>query len=196
MTVDFDEARALAAAQDGDREAFGWLVERYQRVAYRAAYLVVRDETAAEEVAQDGFVRAFRSLHRFRAEEPFRPWLLQIVSNLARNELRARGRRRGLLGRLLRGDLPPTDPGPAPAHEAGERAEALLAAIAELSPEDQEVLHLRYYLELPEREIAAAIGQQPGTVKSRLSRAKERLRATIEDRYAGLRPDANGDGAS
>jgi len=101
-----------------------------------------------------------------------------------------------LLGRLLRGDLPPTDPGPAPAYEAGERAEALLAAIAELSAEDQEVLHLRYYLELPEREIAAAIGQQPGTVKSRLSRAKERLRATIEDRYAGLRPDANGDGAS
>ena len=196
MTVEFDEVRALAAAQDGDREAFGWLVERYQRVAYRAAYLVVRDETAAEEVAQDGFVRAFRSLHRFRAEEPFRPWLLQIVSNLARNELRARGRRRGLLGRLLRGDAPPTDPGPAPAHEAGARAEALLTAIAELSAEDQEVLHLRYYLELPEREIAAAIGQRPGTVKSRLSRAKERLRATIDEHYAGLRPDSTGGGAS
>ena len=73
MTVDFDEASALAAAREGDTEAFGRIVERYQQVAYRAAYLVVRDQTAAEEVAQDGFVRAYRGLHRFRIGEPFRP---------------------------------------------------------------------------------------------------------------------------
>ena len=73
--------------------------------------------------------------------------------------------------------------------EDAERSEQLLAAIGELSREDQEVLHLRYYLDLPEREIAATIGQRPGTVKSRLSRARERLRETIEDGYAGLRPE-------
>ncbi len=190
MTVDFDEASALAAAQDGDTEAFGRLVERYQDVAYRAAYLVVRDATAAEEVAQDGFVRAYRSLHRFRSGAPFRPWLLRIVSNLARNELRARGRRRGLLGRLLRGDAPPADPGPAPAAEARERAELLLAAIGELPHHDQEVLYLRYYLDLPEREIADAIGRRPGTVKSRLSRASTRLRVVIEQHYPDLGPSA------
>jgi RNA polymerase sigma-70 factor (ECF subfamily) len=190
VTVDFDEPSALAAAQDGDTEAFGRLVERYQDVAYRAAYLVVRDATAAEEVAQDGFVRAYRSLHRFRSGAPFRPWLLQIVSNLARNELRARGRRRGLLGRLLRGDAPPVDPGPAPAAEAREGVELLLAAIAELPHDDQEVLYLRYYLDLPEREIADAIGRRPGTVKSRLSRASTRLRVVIEQRYPVLGPSA------
>ena len=164
-------------------------MERYQQVAYRAAYLVVRDQAAAEEVAQDGFVRAYRGLQRFRIGEPFRPWLLRIVSNLARNELRARGRRRGLLGRLLGDDAPPPDPSPAVAVEDAERSEQLLAAIGELSREDQEVLHLRYYLDLPEREIAATIDQRPGTVKSRLSRARERLRETIEDGYAGLRPE-------
>lgn len=188
MTVEFDEASALAAAQEGDTEAFGRIVERYQQVAYRAAYLVLRDETAAEEVAQDGLVRAYRNLHRFRRGEPFRPWLLRIVGNLARNELRARGRRRGLLGRLLGGEEPTPDPGPALTLERGERAEALLAAIGHLSPEDQAVLHLRYYLDLPEREIAEVIGQRPGTVKSRLSRAKERLRVVIEQRYPTLRP--------
>jgi RNA polymerase sigma factor (sigma-70 family) len=188
VTVEFDEASALAAAREGDTEAFGRIVERYQQVAYRAAYLVVRDETAAEEVAQDGFVRAYRNLHRFQAGEPFRPWLLRIVGNLARNELRARGRRRGLLGRLLGGQEPTPEPGPALALERSERSEALLAAISELSRGDQEVLYLRYYLDLPEREIAEAIGQRPGTVKSRLSRAKRRLQSVIEQRYPFLRP--------
>jgi RNA polymerase sigma factor (sigma-70 family) len=188
LTVEFDEASALAAAQEGDAEAFGRVVERYQQVVYRAAYLVVRDEAAAEEVAQDGLVRAYRNLHRFRVGEPFRPWLLRIVGNLARNELRARGRRRGLLGRLLGGEEPAPQPGPALAVERGERSQALLAAIGELSRHDQEVLHLRYYLDLSEREIAEVIGQRPGTVKSRLSRAKERLRSVIEQRYPALRP--------
>lgn len=79
--METDEAAAVERALAGDREAFGALVERHQEVAFRAAYLIVRDAQAAEDVAQEAFVRAYRELPRFRVGEPFRPWLLRIVQN-------------------------------------------------------------------------------------------------------------------
>ena len=94
------EPDAIARARNGDHAAFGSLVEHYQEVAFRAAYLIVRDAPAAEDVAQDAFIRAYRALHTFRSGEPFRPWLLRIVTNTAINEVRARRRRTGLLGRV------------------------------------------------------------------------------------------------
>lgn len=181
----FDEAQTIAAAARGDTAAFGTLVERYQELAFRAAYLVVRDAAAAEDVAQDAFVRAFRQLHTFRHREPFRPWLLRIVTNLALNEVRARSRRIGLLGRIGMFADRSADP-PDAAVAASDEASRLLRAIGELPHDDRVILHLRYYLELPEREIAAVIGKPAGTVKSRLHRAGRRLRAVIEARYPEL----------
>lgn len=102
MDHPLDDAAALAGARRGDAEAFGALVERYQQVAFRAAYLSVRDAATAEDVAQQGFVRAYLNLRKFREGDSFRPWLLRIVTNLARNELRARGRRQGRSGRPRR----------------------------------------------------------------------------------------------
>jgi len=157
-----DDGAAIAAVRAGDADAFGVIVERYQQVAFRAAYLIVRDGAAAEDVCQEGFIRAYRQLGRFRSGEPFRPWLLRIVTNVALNDVRARGRRRGLFARL--------------------------AAIEELPPDDRVVLYLRHFLDLPEREIAEAIGKRPGTVKSRLSRARGRLRRVVETRYSSLIP--------
>ena len=182
-----DDAVLVARARRGDREAFGALVERYQEVAFRAAYLVVRDAAAAEDVAQEGFVRAYQSLGSFREGEPFRPWVLRIVTNLALNDVRGRVRRQGLMarfGRLRHEDTP------APEAEvvAGQQQAALARAINELSCDDRVVLYLRYFLDLPEREIAVAIGKAPGTVKSRLSRASARLRGVIEARYPELQP--------
>jgi RNA polymerase sigma-70 factor (ECF subfamily) len=183
------EAQAIAAAREGDREAFCVLVAQYQEVAFRTAYLVVRDAAQAEDVVQDAFVRAYQKLRTFREGEPFRPWLLRIVTNLALNEVRSRTRRRGLLDRIGRIRQ---EPSPAPEREAeADKVRGMLwRAINELREEDRIVLYLRYFLELPEREIAAVIGQQPGTVKSRLSRASARLRTVIEERYPGLRPVA------
>lgn len=181
---------AVRATLDGDAQAFGSLVARYQEVAFRAAYLVVRDAGGAEDVAQEAFIRAYRGLARFRLGEPFRPWLLRIVTNLALNEVRARGRRRGLAERVLRR----APPGPAQADDPAtrlvrdERAAALLRALRELSADDQAVLYLRHFLALPERELATALGVRPGTAKSRLSRAGARLRAVIESRYPALAP--------
>lgn len=182
-----DDRSAVVAARDGDGEAFAVLVTRYQEVAFRAAYLIVRDAGLAEDVAQEGFVRAYCSLARFREEEAFRPWLLRIVTNLALNEVRGRGRRAGLLARFgrLREQSPP---GPEGEAVESDEARALWDAINELPGDDRVVLYLRYYLELPEREIAVAIGQAPGTVKSRLHRAGGRLRMVIEARYPALKP--------
>ena len=157
-----EDGAAIEAARAGDAGAFGVLVERYQQVAFRTAYLVVRDVEAAEDVCQEGFIRAYDQLHRFRRGEPFRPWLLRIVSNLALNQLRARGRRRGLLARL-RLTPPEHEAGPELAVVAGERRELLLRALEELPPDDRVVLYLRHFLDLPEREIATAIGKRPGT---------------------------------
>jgi len=181
----FDEAQATAGAARGDSAAFGALVERYQEVAFRAAYLIVREAPAAEDVAQEAFIRAYRQMRSFRQGEPFRPWLLRIVTNLALNEVRSRSRRRGLFARAAifeRSDADPPDDDLA----AQDESAALLRAIAELPEDDRVVLHLRYFLELPEREIAAAIGKPAGTVKSRLHRAGRRLRDLVEAKYPEL----------
>ena len=186
-----DESEALARAAQGDAAAFGALVERHQEVAFRAAYLIVRDAASAEDVAQEAFVRAYQRLSGFRQGEPFRPWLLRIVQHLALNELRSRGRRAGLVARAGIFARRTADPPHAEVSAAAD-ASLLLRAIDELSPDDRAVLHLRYFVELPEREIAAAIGRPPGTVKSRLHRASARLRDVIESKYPQLRDRDNG----
>lgn len=179
------DAEAVRAVLSGDRDAFVALVERYQEVAFRAAYLVTRDAAAAEDVAQDAFVRAFRQLRAFRVDEAFRPWLLRIVTNLALNEVRRRKRKQAAWSRLVtfRGrDEPPLEA----AVVIQEEQRRLWDAISGLPENDRVVLYLRYFLELPEREIAAAIGCAPGTVKSRLHRASARLRERIEAHYPSL----------
>ena len=85
-----EDAAAINAVRNGDAEAYAAVVERYQDVAFRTAYLVVRDAATAEDVAQEGFIRAYQQLDRFRIQEPSRPWLLRIVTNLALKEACAR----------------------------------------------------------------------------------------------------------
>lgn len=187
MHQELDEPALVHSALGGDGQAFDELVRRHQEAAFRAAYLIVRDAAAAEDAAQEAFVRAYRGLARFREGEPFRPWLLRIATNLALNEARANRRRRGLLERVgFRGS--PAEPAADRALVAGETRSELWDAINALPADDRVVLYLRYFLELPEKEIAAVIGKAPGTVKSRLSRASGRLREVINKRYPGLRP--------
>ncbi len=175
------EASLLARAREGDVRAYEELVERHQAVAFRVAWLVTRSTPDAEEAAQDGFVKAYRSLGRFRAGEPFRPWLLAIVGNEARNRRVAAGRRERLA--LRAGEERPVASAAAAAEAealaAGEREE-LLAAVGRLPERDRLVIGARFFLELNEAETAAALGIRKGTVKSRLSRALERLREEVE----------------
>jgi RNA polymerase sigma-70 factor (ECF subfamily) len=174
------EAWLLARAREGDVRAYEELVERHQAVAFRVAWLVTRSTHDAEEAAQDGFVKAYRSLGRFRQGEPFRPWLLAIVGNEARNRRVAAGRRERLA--LRAGEERPVAVAAAAEAEAlaaGER-EDLLAAVGRLPERDRLVIGARFFLELNEAETAAALGIRQGTVKSRLSRALERLRKEVE----------------
>jgi RNA polymerase sigma-70 factor (ECF subfamily) len=186
------DAEAITSAIGGDGAAFGTLVDRYQEVAFRAAYLIVRDAQAAEDVAQEAFVRAYRRLRTFRREDPFRPWLLRIVTNLALNEVRSRGRRAGLVQRLGFFASPAVDPPASVQLEAADEAASLARALADLPDDDRVILHLRFFLDLPEREIAVAIGRPAGTVKSRLHRAGKRLREVIEEKYPELRERTDG----
>lgn len=131
-------------------------------------------------------MKAFKALDRFRLEAPFRPWLLRIVGNEARNLRRAAGRRLHYETRAAHeaasGDAVPS---PEVAAEVADLRLQLLAAVNELPPRDQLIVGLRYFLELSEEETARAAGIPRGTVKSRLWRAKRRLRAVLED--AGVR---------
>jgi len=168
------EEMLVERACRGDPAAFEELVLAYQSLAFRTAFVIAGDATDAEEAAQDGFVKAHRALRRFRRGQPFRPWLLAIVANEARNRRRSRGRRAAL---ALRAAAEPGGAGndPEEAALAAERRERILTAVERLRDDDRDVLACRYLLELSEDETAAALGIARGTVKSRTHRALSRL---------------------
>jgi len=174
------EEQLVERARRGDAAAFEELVVAYQGLAFRTAYLIARNAADAEEAAQDGFVKAFRALGRFRPGAPFRPWLLAIVANEARNRRRSAGRRASLALRAA-GEVRPGDAAPSPeaALLAGEGRERLLAAVESLREEERDVVACRYFLELSEQETAAALGLRVGTVKSRTHRALARLQEAL-----------------
>jgi RNA polymerase sigma-70 factor (ECF subfamily) len=168
----------IARARRGDAAAYAALVRRHQDVAFRTAMLITGHADDAEEAAQDGFLKAWRALGRFREGEPLRPWLLAIVANEARNRRRAAGRREHLALRAASAAATAaTGQADAPALDHDQ----LAAAIARLRHDDRTVIGCRYLLELSEAETAAALGVARGTVKSRLSRALDRLRAEVGD---------------
>ena len=151
----------------------------HQGIAFRVALVAAGDRGDAEESAQDAFVKAYRALGRFREGSPFLPWLLRIVANEARNRRRSAGRRAGLALRaaaVVAGGVAPAPPTPPP--PVGGRAKPRGGGRGG-GARDREVLVHRFLLELGEEETAAALGVRRGTVKSRTSRALERLRAAV-----------------
>ena len=183
MTIEAADADLVARARSGDDRAFGMLVERHQAVAFRTAYVICGNTAEAEDAAQDGFIKARAAMGRFRAGAPFRPWLLTIVANEARNRRRAAGRRSALARRAAAEPVAPV-PLPEAAALAGSERRELAAALSRLGPDHREVIVLRFLLDLSEAECAAALGCRPGTVKSRLSRALGRLRLELEGTHA------------
>jgi RNA polymerase sigma-70 factor, ECF subfamily len=175
-----DESELVARARRGDSRAYEELVRLHQGIAFRAAYLVVGNESDAQEAAQEAFVKAHRALGRFRRGAPFRPWLLAIVANEARNRRRSSGRREALALRLA-GSAASGDAAPSPeaALLSAERRDTLIAAVNRLREEDRLAIACRYFLDLSEEETVAALGWKRGTLKSRLSRALGRLRAEL-----------------
>jgi RNA polymerase sigma factor (sigma-70 family) len=178
----------VARAKKGDPHAYAELVKQHQTIAFRTAWLISGSSAEAEEATQEALVKAHRALDRFRLGEPFRPWLLAIVANEARNRRVAEARRDRLalrVGHEQRVVEERRPGGAVPSPEAAlldsERRANLLDRLARLPEKDRLVIGCRYLLDLSERETAQALGLRRGTVKSRLSRALSRLRAEMTD---------------
>jgi RNA polymerase sigma-70 factor, ECF subfamily len=175
-----DDSELITRAQRGDSAAYEEIVQRYQQIAFRTAYVVTGSAADAEDAAQEGFVKAFRALGRFRVGADLRPWLLRIVANEAHNRVRSSGRRHNLELRLAEGYRPgDAAPPPEAVAVAGEERRRLLAAVNAMADDDRQVIASRYFLELSSEETAAALGIPEGTVKSRLSRALGRLKVQL-----------------
>ena len=168
-----DDTELVDLSIGGDLDAYSELVRRHQAVAARVA--AVAGASDPEDAVQEAFVKAYRALPRFKVGSPFRPWLLRIVTNEARNRGRSSRRQAGLQLRLA-AEPAPAGELPEDAAVRAERRARLLAAVAALNERDRLVVGCRYLAELSEAETAVALGCSPGTVKSRLSRALARLR--------------------
>jgi RNA polymerase sigma-70 factor (ECF subfamily) len=157
-------------------------VRRYQDVAFRVACLITGDADEAQDAAQTAFIKAFRSLGTFRDGAPFRPWLLRIVANEAKNRVRSTVRRAtGPLDERMVA----FDPSPEELAERNEQQRELLAAVRRLGEDDQQIIGYRFFLGLSEPEMAELLDCPRGTVKSRLSRATARLRDELIARSEG-----------
>ena len=176
-----EDADLVRRAREGDDDAYEDLVKRYGPIAFRVAWLVTRDRDEAEDAAQEAFVKAYYALPRFRTEAPFRPWLLKIVANEARNRARSDRRRQGLALRAAAVSDRDAAPSPETVALAFEDREALVAALNRLDPRDREVIGYRFLLGLSEAETAEVLEVRPGTAKSRLSRAMAKLRTLLEE---------------
>jgi RNA polymerase sigma-70 factor (ECF subfamily) len=177
--MDDGDGDLVERARQGDTAAYDALVHRHQGVALRVAY-VVGGGADAEDAAQDAFVKAYRALDRFRPGAPFRPWLLRIVANEARNRGRSSRRRSALALRVAHPDATAVA-SPEDMAVAGDRRRRVLDAVNALPEKDRMVIGCRYFAELSEAETAAALGWPAGTVKSRTSRALDRLRTLLPE---------------
>ena len=162
----------MRGAQGGSEAALAELFRLHWRRAHQAAYLVVRDATAAEDIAQEAFLAAIRNLDRFDRRRPFAPWLHRIVVNRAIDHARARTLR-------AETDLQPSLAAPDAVPDAP--AEPLLAAIGGLPPDQRAVVVLRYLLEYTPGEIAAMLNVPRGTVNSRLRRGLDEMQAVADE---------------
>jgi RNA polymerase sigma-70 factor, ECF subfamily len=166
------ERGLIRDAQRGDSEAMEELFRRHWRRAHRAAYLVVHDAAAAEDIAQESFLAAIRALDRFDRRRPFGPWLHRIAVNRAIDFARARALRgESALSLAGEGGAPPVE----------ELSGELVAMLSGLAPEHRAVIVLRYVLEYTPGEIATILGLPRGTVNSRLRRGLDRLRPLVEE---------------
>ena len=153
----------------------------HQEAVFRFAYLLLGDPDDAEDVAQESFLRAWKYLKRFDAARPLKPWLLSITANLASNRRRSAGRYVAALMRAIRDE--PTTIRIEEKSVANSEAAELRMAVQKLSVEDQQIIYLRYFLDLSVSETAQVMRVAEGTVKSKSSRALEKLRTVIRQDF-------------
>ncbi|MBN2797815.1 MAG: sigma-70 family RNA polymerase sigma factor [Deltaproteobacteria bacterium] len=185
MVLGPSDAELVARFKEGDRSAYEAIMRRYQDTVYTLALRWMRDEQVAEEVSQDIFIKLHSALHDFRGDATLRTWIYRVAVNHCKNRRLYRSRRKmdqhdPLEGRSPDPDAPARElpsPLPLPDHDV-QRAEAevlLRAALAELDPEQRQIIVLRDVEDLDYQEIADLLQLPRGTVKSRLHRARQQL---------------------
>ena len=193
MSLDIPVADWVRRAQEGDVRAFEQLFQQYHRGIYNTIYQMTRNDADAADLTQEVFVRAYRALPRLQTPEAFTSWLYRIAVNLSRNWLRDRGRVRvesleqpgeeGEEGNTREIADPNSDP--AVLAQTRDMQERVQKAIAGLSPDHRRVVTLHHLEGMPVEEIARIVGCSIGTVKSRLSRAREHLRRKLSGYVEG-----------
>lgn len=176
------DARILIEqARQGDLDAFGEVLRAHQADALRLAYVVTGQASDAEDAVQEAFVKAWRALASFDSNRPFRPWLLKIVANEAKMRRRSAGQRSRLEVRLATdvSSSPPTASSPETTAIDRETMRRVLDEIELLPEPDEIVLKLHYFLGMSSVEIAEALDEPDGTVRSRLSRVTRKLRERV-----------------
>ena len=179
----------VAAAQQGDDAAFARIVEHYQRAVFALAWRMTHDAAAAEDFAQEVFLRLWRKFHTFDPRRPLRPWLLRLATNVCINALKKHTVATSSL-HIGEDDEAPWEPpshrpGPVRLAEGRELARRLEDAIGQLPDDYRLVVTLRHLEGLSYEEISDVLGWPLGTVKVRLFRARERLRRMLGPALGG-----------
>jgi RNA polymerase sigma factor (sigma-70 family) len=180
-----EETELIQRAVQGDLNAWEPLMQAHQEPVFRFAYLFLGDPDEADDIAQETFLRAWNHLRSFDPARPLRPWLLGICANLARNRKRSAGRYLAALTRAFRFDLQTT----ADTEENIAKnldGNQLWRAVQTLKADDQQVIYLRFFLDLSTAEAAQTLDVAEGTIKSRLNRALGRLREIIQTDFPSL----------
>lgn len=180
------ELTIIRRVQHGDAEAFGMLVEAYQKNVFNVALQMTGNREDAQDMAQEAFLKAYSSLNSFRGDSKFSSWLYRIVANVCLDFKRRQGRRPASSltveddeGEILELDIADESQSPERLLERKLTREAVRRGLAELPEEQRQILLLREIQGLSYEEIGEAMGLEPGTVKSRIFRARKKLCAFL-----------------
>ena len=181
-----DERELIVKAQQGDDTAFEALLLKYQQRVYNLCLRMTGNEEDAFDLSQEAFLKAWRGLETFQFESAFSTWLYRLTSNACLDFLRAQKRRPTVSltaedddGDRVQLDIPDPAPDPEQAALAAEDRELLKAALDAIDDEAREIITLRVIDDLSYEQIAEVLGVKEGTVKSRLSRAREKLKKKL-----------------
>jgi len=180
-----EEKEAIRQLKRGNPAGLELLVKKYQLHAVRAANLIVRDSSLAEDIVQSAFLKAYERIYQFDVERSFGPWFLRSVINASIKAARKRSRLVPLDSEddpYHQSSLKDNNPGPEALFESAETAQALREALAELSPEQRATIVMRYFLDIGEAEMATQLDRPAGTIKWRLHKARENLRKLLQIR--------------
>jgi RNA polymerase sigma-70 factor, ECF subfamily len=184
--IDSDKEREISEAvrsvRAGDVQAYATIVRRFQASIMTLCVAILRDRQAAEELAQDVFVKAYQRLDTFDVRRPMKPWLAQIAHRLAQQQWRQRAREAGRRDAAAKLQRDQRDPEPADRLQVDKRLELRWQAVHDLPLGERTAVVLYYRESMTVKDVARAMSVSPGTVKTHLFRARRKIQVYLQDR--------------